>query len=191
MYRMPYSWRDDAPVSLDDLCYITLSYYNFKHQVVMGELVIHKVLVDDIAYIFSHLFEAQFPIESMKLVDEFNGSDIQSMAANNTSAFYARKVAGTDRWSNHSYGCAIDINPLLNPYSSPRVKALPAGSEMYVDRHDDQNIIPGMITTKTYIYKLFKERGWQWGGECFIERDGVIDRHHFQKIIPGMNFTTN
>ena len=121
-------------------------------------------------------------------MDEFDGSDLKSMQANNTSAFYARKVAGTDRWSNHSFGCAIDINPLFNPYSSPKSKVIPVQAEPYLNRKLN---IPGMILKDSYIYKLFKDRGWQWGGECFYERDGVIDRHHFQKIVPGLNKNTN
>ena len=109
------------------------------------------------------------------------------MEANNSSAFYARRVAGTTRWSNHSWGAAIDINPLLNPFSRKDFFTPKAGKR-YLDRTLDE---PGMITKESYIYKLFIEKGWQWGGECFYERDETIDRHHFQKIIPGLNRNTN
>ena len=104
-----------------------------------------------------------------------------------TSAFYARKVASTQRWSNHASGLAIDINPLLNPYSKGDFFCTQEG-ECYLDRTLD---VPGMITKDSYIYQLFIERGWEWGGECFYARDGVLDRHHFQKIISGINQTTN
>lgn len=186
--RMPYTWRPDSPVPLDDLCHIHVTHVTFEGAVRIGELIIHNLLVDDLAYIFSKLFKKRFPIASIKFIDEFGGSDLASMQANNTSAFYARKVAGTDRWSNHSYGCAVDINPLLNPYSSPDVKALPTAGAQYLDR---TAVMPGMITKDSYIYKLFRKRGWEWGGECFVARDGVIDRHHFQKVVPGVNSTTN
>ena len=185
--RMKYTWRSDAPVHLKDLCYITLSYYDVNGDIKQGELVVHKKVVEDLISIFEKLFEVQFPIQSMTLVDEFEGSDEASMRANNTSAFYARKVAGTHRWSNHATGLAIDINPLLNPYSKGSYFCPPEGM-LYLDRTLN---IPGMITKGSYIYQLFKERGWQWGGECFFERDGVIDRHHFQKVISGVNKTTN
>jgi hypothetical protein len=53
----------------------------------------------------------------MQLVDVYSGDDDRSMAANNTSAFNCRKVAGTSKWSEHAYGRAIDVNPVQNPTS--------------------------------------------------------------------------
>ena len=52
----------------------------------------------------------------MQPVEEYGGNDDLSMAANNTSAFNCRDVTGSPgRFSNHSWGRAIDINPLTNP----------------------------------------------------------------------------
>lgn len=185
--RMVYTWRSDAPVPLEDLRYMTISYYGFDHKVHVGELIVHEKAVDDLSYIFQKLCEAHFPLQSMKLVDEFDGSDEASMAANNTSAFYARKVANTDRWSNHASGLAVDINPLINPWSKGDLVAPKEGAHYL----GCTKKVPGMITKDGLVYKLFTERGWQWGGECFYERDGVLDRHHFQKVVPGINETTN
>lgn len=187
--RLVYTWNEESPVPLKDLCYLNVSHYDFSGNIQEGELVVHSLVANDLIYIFRKLFEAQFPIQSMKIVDEFGGSDDESMRSNNTSAFFARKVANTDRWSNHSYGLAIDINPLLNPYSSHKIISAPQEGLPYLDRTLN---IPGMITTDSYIYSLFKELGWEWGGECFLHRgDGVIDRHHFQKVVDGINHTTN
>lgn len=185
--RMKYTWNPESPVPLDDLRYMQVSFYNFEGNAQQGELVVHMLAVEDLTYIFEKLFEARFPIQSMKLVDEFGGSDDASMSANNSSAFYARKVARTQRWSNHASGLAIDINPLINPYSKGDFYC-PKEGVQYLDR---SVLVPGMITKDSLIYQLFRERGWEWGGECFIERDSVIDRHHFQKIIPGINKNTN
>ena len=185
--RMVYTWNPESPVPFGDLRYITVSFYDFNGTIQQGELVVHKKAVEDLVYIFEKLFEVHFPLQSMLLVDKFGGSDDLSMSANNTSAFYARRVAGTHRWSNHASGLAIDINPLLNPYSKGDFFC-PKEGERYLDR---SLCLPGMITKDSYIYTLFTERGWEWGGECFFERDGVIDRHHFQKIIPGLNKTAN
>ena len=44
------------------------------------------------------------------------GDDDRSMAANNTSGYNCRRVAGSASWSEHAYGAAIDINPVQNPY---------------------------------------------------------------------------
>ena len=187
--RMVYTWNDSSLIPLEDLRYITVSYYDFDGAVHQGELVMHKLVADDVIYIFEKLFQAKFPIQSMRLIDDFEGSDDASMEANNASGFYARLVANSNppRWSNHSTGLAVDINPLLNPLSKEEFFT-PKKGERYLDRTLDE---PGMITEESYIYKLFIERGWQWGGECFYERDKTIDRHHFQKIIPGINQNTN
>ena len=185
--QMPYTWNEESPVSRDDLRYITLSHYDFNGHVQEGELVVHKLAVDDLIDIFQKLFEVKFPITSMRTVDHFDGSDEASMEANNTSAFYARRVANATRWSNHSWGAALDINPLLNPLSREDFFTPQAGKR-YLDRTLDE---PGMITKGSYIYQLFIERGWEWGGECFYERDKTTDLQHFQKIIPGLNRNTN
>lgn len=185
--RMPFTWRADCPVALDDLRHVTLLHYDFEAEIQKGELVAHKSVVDDLVAIFEQLFAVKFPITSIRFVDEFAGSDLKSMQANNTNMFYARKVAGATRWSNHSFGCAIDINPLLNPYSSGEYFT-PREGQAFLNRSLN---LPGMITHDSYIYELFTQRGWQWGGECFYQRDKTIDRHHFQKIIPGLNQNTN
>ena len=73
--------------------------------------------------VFSKAFKAKFPIRKMRLVDVYKGNDVTSMAADNTSAFNCRKVTGNPyRLSQHSYGHAIDINTVENPYvTSSRV----------------------------------------------------------------------
>ncbi|MDG5473993.1 M15 family metallopeptidase, partial [Jeotgalibacillus sp. ET6] len=76
----------------------------------------HADAVNALAHAFSALFTQRFPIRSMRLVDDFGGDDDQSMAADNTSAFNCRPVAGSNHWSQHAYGRAVDVNPLENPY---------------------------------------------------------------------------
>ena len=51
-------------------------------------------------------------------MDDFGGSDDDSMAANNSSAFNCRPVTSGGGFSEHSYGTAIDLNPVQNPYLS-------------------------------------------------------------------------
>ena len=58
---------------------------------------------------FRQLFEAEYPIQRMQLVDNYGGDDLASMQANNTSAFNCREVAGKPGiWSNHALGLAVD-----------------------------------------------------------------------------------
>jgi hypothetical protein len=122
--------------------------------------------------VFRLLFDARFPIRQMVLVDEYGGSDDRSVQANNTSAFNCRAVTGGTNWSQHSYGAAIDINPLQNPYvysdghvSDPR--AVP-----YLDR---SNVRPGMIVEGDVVVRAFDAIGWDWGGRW----SSIKDYQHF------------
>ncbi len=190
--HMPHTWRDDSPVPLKDLRHITVSHLARTENtkiVRTGELIVHKLVAHEVIAIFSELFEIGFEIVSIKFIDEFEGNDDASMAANNSSAFYARKVAGAKRWSNHSYGLAIDINPLFNPYTRGELICPPEG-KAYLNTALRTKLSDsgGLITKKSKIYKIFKRYGWEWGGECFSH---CCDRHHFQKVIPGINQSMN
>jgi hypothetical protein len=52
----------------------------------------------------------------MVLPDVCKGSDPRSTDADNTSAFNCRLVDGTNNWSMHAYGLAVDINHCENVY---------------------------------------------------------------------------
>ena len=100
------------------------------------------------------------------------------MEANNTSCFNYRYVDGTTKLSNHSYGTAIDINPLYNPYvkeySDGTIKILPSAATAYADRSiiDDY-----MIDHNDYAYLVFTSYGFSWGGDW----NSVKDYQHFEK----------
>ena len=93
-------------------------------------------------------------------VEAFGGSDDASMAANNTSAFNCRKATGGTSWSEHSYGRAIDVNPVQNPYVKGSL-VLPQSGSAYVDR---SRTIPGMIRAGDAVVRAFAAQGWAWGG---------------------------
>ena len=79
------------------------------------------------------LYRRKYPIRRMRLIDAYGSDDRRSMAADNTSAFNCRFVAGTTRWSMHAYGTAIDLNPIENPYVAGSHVSPPAGRP-YADR---------------------------------------------------------
>ena len=61
--------------------------------------------------------------------------DHRSMAADNTSAFNCRFVAGSDGvWSEHAYGRALDLNPLENPYVTESGYVSPPAGAPFADR---------------------------------------------------------
>ena len=100
-----------------------------------GEMVVHQKYAAAVADVFHRLYDARWPIRRMRLVDDYGGNDERSMAANNTSGYNCRRVAGRDAWSAHAYGAAIDINPVQNPYLT-RSSIHPPGAERFttIDR---------------------------------------------------------
>ncbi len=171
------SYGEDCTVPYEDLRYLRLSYIGFDGKTHLGEMIVNKAIADDVIDIFKQLYQAKYPIEKMQLIDEYDGDDNKSMAANNSSAFNYRPVEGTDRLSLHSYGLAIDINPQYNPYITypdGEMLILPPNSEDYVDRNSEN---PYYIRHGDLCYEAFTKRGFTWGGDWKNSKD----YHHFQK----------
>ena len=169
-------WQEECPVSLDDLRLVKLEHYDFFENVKQGELVVHKSKAQNILAIFQDLYSMKFPINQVKLIDDYNGDDDASMADNNSSCFNYRKIAGTNTVSMHGYGLAIDINPMQNPMitlddKNVTVTVHPAQGMNYLNRTNDR---PGMVEP---IVGIFKTHGFDvWGGSW----NTPVDYHHFQ-----------
>ncbi len=169
------SWKPEAPVKLEDLRHVKVTYWGFDDKTHIGELVVHKQVAHEVMEIFKELYDAHYPIEKIRLIDEYNADDDLSMDDNNTSSFCFRVVAGSNKLSKHSYGLAIDINPVQNPYVKGNIVSPEKGDE-FLDR---TNIRKGMILKDDVCYKAFINRGWIWGGEWKT----LKDYQHFQKDI--------
>ncbi len=113
------------------------------------------------------LYEDRFPIRRMVLIDRYGADDHRSMNADNTSAFNCRFVAGTNRWSMHAYGKAIDINPVENPYVGSWGVSPPNGAA-FVDRTPKRK---GMIAHGDVVWRVFRRIGWEWGGDWHTLKD--------------------
>ena len=168
--RMSSSWRPGCPVPLSDLRYLTLTHRSFDGADHNGELVVAAAVAADVQDIFRDLYGAGYPIASLRLVDDFGGSDAESMAANNSSAFNCRPVTGGGGFSEHSYGTAIDLNPVQNPYLSGSL-VLPEQGRAYTDRRP----APGVIEPGDAVVTAFADRGWTWGGSW----NNPVDYQHF------------
>lgn len=154
------TWRKDCPLDFDELSLLTLTYWNFDGEVATGQMTINAAVAGEVITAFERLFEMGFPIETMALVDDYGGDDKAAMRANVTSGFNCRYVDGTGRWSNHAFGLAIDINPLLNPWARDG-NVLPQEGAAYLDRELN---LPGMINLGDEPITIFEEAGWAWGG---------------------------
>jgi hypothetical protein len=109
------SWRPGCPVDPRQLRRVEINYLGFDGKIHRGELIVHEDLSAEVVAIFEQLLQLRYPIEKIRTVDNYPGADDElSMENNNTSAFSREIRAG--RWYQHSFGRAIDLNPLLNPY---------------------------------------------------------------------------
>jgi hypothetical protein len=173
------SWRQGCPVDTVDLRYLKLTYLNYQGEDSVGELIVHKNIADDMVNIMRELYEIGYPINQMKLVSDFKGNDWQSIEAGNTSAFNCRKATGSKKWSKHSYGRAIDINPLENPYVSRKGHISHKASLKYKKRQH-LNHTPSdraVLLKNDKATLIFKKYGFTWGGDWRT----IKDYQHFVK----------
>jgi hypothetical protein len=171
--RMRYSHAPGCPVPLRDLRYLRMSYLGFDGRTHTGEMVVHEQFAEAVTEVFGRLYDARWPVRRMQLIDVFQGDDNRSMAANNTSGYNCRRVAGTDRWSTHAFGGAIDVNPVQNPYVVGSSLQPAAGRRFAaIDRSPGAaRSHPGAIRTGDVVVRAFARIGWEWGGDWSTSKD--------------------
>lgn len=156
---------------LDNQVLLDVEYYGFDNKIHKGQIVVSQDVKQDVIEAFALIKETKFPIKKVVPINNYNWSDDKSMADNNTSAFNYRTIANTDRLSNHSFGKAIDFNPVQNPAVYNDGKISPKGAKY------DQKA-PGTLSNDSELTKFFKSRGWRWGGDWTT----LKDYQHFDKI---------
>lgn len=168
------SMPEQANISYEDLAYIKLTHYGFDNEIHNGEMVVDKRLAQDVVDIFKELYDKKYPIEKVRLIDEYNADDNLSMNDNNSSAFCYRTIKGSNKISNHGKGMAIDINPFQNPHVIGETTN-PVEAYMYSDRTIGHT---GIIIEGDDCYNAFVKRGWTWGGHW-----NNPDYQHFEKVL--------
>ncbi len=170
------SYPEDCTVSRDDLRHLSLLYKDINGETHIGEMVCNVAIADKLTDIFRKLYDADYPIEKIALIDEYNGDDDASMADNNTSCFNYRYVSGTENISRHGYGMAVDLNPRYNPYVHTvdgETVIEPENGQEYANRDADFDY---KIDKDDLAYKLFTQAGFTWGGSW----TSMKDYQHFQ-----------
>ena len=167
------TWHDNPYIHRADLRYLRISHYDLEGRTHVGELICNKLIAQKLLTIFRELYASHYPIQRMRLPDNYDADDERQMRANNTSCFCYRNVSGSKNLSKHARGLAIDINPLYNPYVRYSKKdghqiVEPATGKPYVDRKADY---PYKITTTDLCYKLFIKHGFSWGGAWRTMKD--------------------
>jgi peptidoglycan L-alanyl-D-glutamate endopeptidase CwlK len=155
---------------LDGLCLTDVRYCGFDGRRHTGQFVVHRDLAGELRELFALMERQRFPVAGAAPIVRFGWSDEASMAADNSSAFNYRLIAGTDRLSRHALGRAVDINPRENPAIYPDNRIVPPGA---VRRPGN----PGTFTKDHPVVRAFREMGWRWGGDFTHLRD----YHHFEK----------
>ena len=173
------TWKKGCPVPLENLRYLRIKYMDFNGKDQMGEMIVDKEVSEEVTKIFEALYDANYPIYKMRLVSDYKGSDWQSIEADNTSAFNCRKATGSKKFSKHSYGKAIDINPIENPYIFRSGNSSHKASKPYLKRTRINNSAHqrAMLLPHDNAVQIFKKHGWKWGGDW----SSVKDYQHFSK----------
>ncbi|HXS47293.1 MAG TPA: M15 family metallopeptidase [Solirubrobacterales bacterium] len=163
------SWHRGCPVGFADLRLLTARHWGFDGRSHRGRLVVHRDAATAMLGTLRSLYRLRFPIRQMGPVDAYGADDRRSMAADNTSAFNCRTVAGSPGvWSEHAYGRAIDVNPIENPYVTESGFVSPPAGAPYARR---SRSAPGMIHRQGPVVEAFASIGWEWGGNWEWPKD--------------------
>ena len=182
------SFKDDCTLPREDLRYIHVLHVDAEGNTHEGEMVVNYHIAEEVLEILKELYEAGYPIERMRLVDDYDAEDETSMRDNNSSSFNFRFISHTTRVSKHGLGLAVDINTLYNPYTKvvdgKRIVE-PATGEPYLDRDAE---FPYKITEDDLCCRLFLEHGFEWGGHWSDRKDYQhfeVPTAQVQKWYPG------
>lgn len=161
-----------APLSVqEELLLLEVLYFSFDARVHKGQLVLHQELARDVKDIFGELFDMRFPIARVIPISRYGWNDEASMRDNNCSAFNYRVILGTDRLSNHSFGRALDINPVQNPYYARDGRVHPPHA--VYNTH-----VRGTLAKGHPALEAFLSRGFTWGGNWKTP----VDYQHLERL---------
>jgi hypothetical protein len=163
------TYRAGCPVGRSKLKTITINFYGFDKLMHRGVIIVRKDLTTRVVRGFSSALAHRYPIAKMNNPNVYGGNDPKQMAADNTSGFNCRKVVGNPyKMSPHSYGIAIDVNTVRNPYRDSKGKWWPANGKKYVKRTPKKW---GMLTKNSYLTKSLSKDKFFWGGRWSPGKD--------------------
>lgn len=172
------TYKKNCTVARSELRYLRCLHVDKDGRNIVGEMVVNKAIAADVLDILRKLYEAKYPIERMRLIDYWDADDEKAMRDNNSSSFNFRFISHTKIVSKHGRGLAVDINTLYNPYhkhlKNGKEVVEPATARPYLDRSKHHAY---MIKKGDLCYRLFKEKGFRWGGDWKHSKD----YQHFEK----------
>lgn len=156
---------------IDSLVLLDVKYYSFDGKIHQGQIMVNKEVEQKTKDIFEKILELKFPLQKCVPMSEYGWDDDKSMLDNNSSSFCYRLIAGTDRVSDHSYGFAIDFNPVQNPFYMRKEGAMPIPPTGNYDESAPGTLVEGSELTNYLVNDL----GCRWGR--FYTR--CADNQHF------------
>jgi len=175
------TWHPNPHVQRGDLRYLKVLHWDYDEKAHEGELVCNSLIADKLLAIFRELYAHHYPIQRIRLADEYDADDERQMQDNNTSCFCYRNVPDTKKLSYHARGLAIDINTLYNPYVRYRkdgsMIVQPKNGKPYVDRKKSYRY---KIVEGDLCHRLFLKHGFIWGGSWHTMKDYQHFEYHLK-----------
>jgi selenocysteine-specific elongation factor len=165
------SYKENCTIPRGELRYLHLLHKTLDGESKEGEMIVNRRIAENVLEIFKELYQADYPIEKVRLIDHYDADDESSMQDNNSSAFNFRCISYTNIVSKHGLGLAVDINPLYNPYIKKvnrETSIEPATGKDYCDRSKD---FPYKIDHEDLAFQLFSQHGFEWGGDWENRKD--------------------
>ena len=176
------TYHPNPHVQRSDLRYLKVLHWDYDEKSHEGALVCNKLIAEKLLTIFRQLYAGHYPIQRIRLADEYDADDERQMRDNNTSCFCYRNVPDTKKLSYHARGLAIDINTLYNPYVRYRkdgsMIVQPTTGKPYVDRKKQYRY---KIVEGDLCHRLFIEQGFTWGGSWRTMKDYQHFEYHTDK----------
>jgi LysM repeat protein len=153
-----------CPVPPAALSKVWVSYLDLQGAYHDGSVIVRADLAERTQRVFFTLFRWRFRIMAMApvSVNMPGGTDMGIV----TAGYSCRRVAGTNTWSEHAYGTAIDINPLQNPMVRGS-RAEPGAGAIYLNR---SRYLMGMLHANGAAL-AFTRNGFYWGGRWSSLKD--------------------
>jgi len=112
---VPPQYRELHRLMRPYLRVMTVGYRGYDDHVHLGQLVIHRDLVDDMQAKFRGMFRQGFPIQAVVPESQVGYDDEASMLRNHTSGYRPGPMIN-GHYDDHFKAIAVDINPFTNPF---------------------------------------------------------------------------
>ena len=91
------TYKENPYIGRSDLRYIRALHWDYDGKTHYGEMVCNRIIAQKLIRIFMELYRQHYPIQKIRLADEYDADDEKQMRDNNTSCFCFRTVSGRHR----------------------------------------------------------------------------------------------